>query len=51
MRSIKATLIYRRMKNLQVVQFLLGYTRLDSTVRYLRIKVSDALEISELTDS
>ena len=33
MRRTKATLIYRRTKNLRAVQLLLGHTRLESTVR------------------
>ena len=47
MRRTKATLIYRRTKNLHAVQLLLGHSKLDSTVRYLGIEVDDALEISE----
>lgn len=43
----KATLIYRRTKNLRAVQLLLGHSELESTVRYLGIEVDDALEISE----
>jgi hypothetical protein len=43
-------LIYRRTKNLRVVQLLLGRTKLESTVRYLGIEVDDALEISEQTE-
>ena len=50
MRRTKATLIYRRTKNLRAVQLLLGHTKLESTVRYLGIEVDDALEISEQTD-
>ena len=50
MRRTKATLIYRRTKNLRAVQLLLGHTRLESTVRYLGIEVDDALEISEQTE-
>ena len=50
MRRTKATLIYRRTKNLRAVQLLLGHTRLKSTVRYLGIEVDDALEISEQTE-
>jgi integrase len=45
MRRTKATLIYRRTKNLRAVQLLLGHTKLESTVRYLGIEVDDALEI------
>lgn len=47
MRRTKATLIYRKTKNLRAVQLLLGHTKLESTVRYLGIEVDDALEISE----
>jgi integrase len=50
MRRTKATLIYRRTKNLRAVQLLLGHTKLESTVRYLGIEVDDALELSEQTD-
>lgn len=49
-RRTKATLIYRRTKNLRAVQLLLGHTKLESTVRYLGIEVDDALEISEQTE-
>jgi integrase len=49
-RRTKATLIYRRTKNLCTVQPLLGHSKLESTVRYLRIEVDDALEISEQTE-
>lgn len=50
MRRTKATLIYRRTKNLRAVQLLLGHSKLESTVRYLRIEVDDALKISEQTE-
>ncbi len=50
MRRTKASLIYRRTKNLRAVQLLLGHTRLESTVRYLGIEVDDALEIAEQTE-
>lgn len=50
MRRTKATLIYRRTKNLRAVQLLLGHSKLESTVRHLGIEVDDALEISEQTD-
>lgn len=35
MRRTKATLIYKRTKNLRAIQLLLGHTKLKSTVRYL----------------
>lgn len=47
MRRTKATLIYKRTKNLRAVQLLLGHSKLELTVRYLGIEVDDALEISE----
>lgn len=47
MRRTKATLIYKRTKNLRAVQLLLGHSKLESTVRYLGIEVDDAMEISE----
>ncbi|MCE2991196.1 MAG: tyrosine-type recombinase/integrase [Nitrosomonadaceae bacterium] len=50
MRRTKATLIYRRTKNLRAVQLLLGHAKLESTVRYLGIEVDDAWEIAEQTE-
>ena len=50
MRRTKATLIYKRTKNLRAVQLLLEHSKLESTVRYLGIEVDDALEISEQTE-
>ena len=50
MRRTRATLIYRRTKNLRAVQLLLGHSQLESTVRDLGIEVDDALEISEQTE-
>ena len=50
LRRTKATLIYRRTKNLRAVQLLPGHAKLESTVRYLGIEVDDALEISEQTE-
>jgi len=38
-RRKKATLIYRRTRNLRAVQLLLGYAKLESTVCYLGIEV------------
>ena len=49
-RRTKATLIYKRTKNLRAVQLLLGHAKIESTVRYLGIDVDDALEISEEMD-
>src|SRR6202035_453421 len=50
-RRTKATLIYRRTKNLRAVQLLLGHTKLERTVRYLGIEVDDALEMAEQTEA
>jgi len=50
LRRTKASLIYRRTKNLRAVQLLLGHTKLESTVRYLGIEVDDALEMAEQTE-
>lgn len=50
MRRTKATLLYRRTKNLRAIQLLLGHSKLDSTVRYLGIEMDDALEMSEQMD-
>jgi site-specific recombinase XerD len=50
-RRTKASLIYKKTKNLRAVQILLGHTKLENTVRYLGVEVDDALELSEATDS
>ena len=50
MRRTKATLIYRRTKNLRAVQLLPGHSKLESTFRHLDIEADDALEISEPTE-
>jgi len=50
LRRTKASLIYKRTKNLRAVQLLLGHTKLESTVRYLGIEVDDALEMAEQTE-
>ena len=47
MRRTKSYLIYKKTKNLRVIQLLLGHKKLESTVRYLGIEVDDALEVSE----
>jgi len=49
-RRTKASLIYKRTKNLRAVQLLLGHTKLESTVRYLGVEVDDALEMAEHTE-
>ena len=49
-RRTKASLIYRRTKDLRAVQLLLGHTKLERTVRDLGSEVDDALEIAEQTE-
>jgi len=50
MRRTKATLIYRRTKNIRAVQLLLGHTKVEHTVRYLGIELEDALALAEQTE-
>ena len=50
LRRTKASLIYRRTRNLRAVQLLLGHTKVESTVRYLGIEVDDALEMAKQTE-
>jgi integrase len=50
LRRTKATLIYKKTGNLRAVQLLLGHTKIESTVRYLRIEVDDALAVAEQID-
>ena len=50
LRRTKATLEYRRPRNLRAVQLLLGHTKLESTIRQLGIEVDDALGMSEQTE-
>ncbi len=50
MRRTKASLIYKKTKNIRAVQLLLGHRKLESTVRYLGIEVDDALELAEQTE-
>ena len=51
MRRTKASLIYKRTKNLRAVQLLLGHTKMESTIRYLGVEVDDALELAEQTEA
>jgi len=39
LRRTKANLIYLRTGNLRAVQLLLGHTKIESAVRYLRVEV------------
>jgi integrase len=51
LRRTKATLIYRRTKNLRAIQLLLGHSKIESTVRYLGVEVEDALALAEETEA
>ena len=50
LRRTKASLIFKRTKNLRAVQLLLGHRAIESTVRYLGVEVDDALELAEQTE-
>jgi len=50
LRRTKVAMIYKKTGNLRACQLLLGYRKLESTVRYLGIEVDDALEMSEQID-
>jgi integrase len=50
MRRTKASLIYRRARNLRAVQLFLGHTKIESTVRCLGVDLDDALELAEQTE-
>jgi site-specific recombinase XerC len=47
LRCTYASLIYQRTKNIRAAKIRLGHTKLENTVRYLRIEVDDALELAE----
>lgn len=51
MRRITASLIYRRTRNLEAVQLLLGHTKPEGAVQYLGIELDDALEICTITQT
>ena len=50
LRRTKASIIYRKTKNIRAVQLLLGHSSLESTVRYLGIDEDDALTLAEQTE-
>lgn len=50
MRRTKVAQIYKKTGNLRAVQLLLGYTKMDSTVRYLGVDLDDALTFSDWID-
>ena len=50
LRRTKASIIYKRTGNLSAVQILLGYTKIESTVRYLGVDIDDAFALAEGTE-
>lgn len=50
LRRTKATPIYRRTGNLRAAQLLLGHMKIESTDRYLGVKIDEAIELSEQID-
>jgi hypothetical protein len=50
LRRTKVALVYKRTGDIRACQLLLGYSKLESTVRYLGIEVDDALILSEQTE-
>ena len=50
MRRTKASLIYRRTKNLRAVQWLLGHAKLETTALYTRVAVSAIGEVTSPLD-
>lgn len=50
LRRTKASIIYKQTGNLRAVQFLIGHTKIESTVRYLGVDIEDALALAEGTE-
>lgn len=49
LRQTKAARSYKATGNLRAIEILLGYTKIEMTVRYLGVDVDDALTLSEVT--
>lgn len=50
LRRTKASMIYKATGNLRAIQILLGYTKIENTVRYLGVDIEDALLLAERTE-
>jgi site-specific recombinase XerC len=50
LRRTKASIIQKQTGNLRAVQILLGYRKIESTVRYLGVDIEDALLLAEGTE-
>ena len=50
LRRTKASMIYSATGNIRAIQILLGYTKIENTVRYLGVDVEDALLLAERTE-
>lgn len=43
-------MIYKATGNLRAIQILLGYTKIENTVRYFDVDIEDALILAERTE-
>ncbi|MDF1606671.1 tyrosine-type recombinase/integrase [Hoeflea sp. YIM 152468] len=50
LRRTKAAMIDKATGNLRAIQFLLGHTKIENTVRYLGVGIEDALDVAEHTE-
>lgn len=47
LRRTKVSILYKKTGNLRACQLLLGHTKLENTVRYLRVELHEALALSK----
>lgn len=50
LRRTKASMINEATGNLRAIEILLGYTKIENTVRYLGVDIEDALTLAERTE-